>query len=218
MIYVLLCFTKYFVNKTTSKKGNNMDTQQLEQDISIIKEMIDKTRKKTADSGPMFIYMGVFSLLVTVLIGVLELYQLNYYVMPVVIAMAVINAFIGYRIAATNDKNGHVHSYAKTLFWNVWMMCGFAAVLMVFLFPFINLYSLAAAPVLTSLVMGIAVFVSGSIFELKFIQWAGIIWWIGAVLMAITTGTVTIIVMIAVITLGWIIPGVRLNKLYKSGV
>jgi hypothetical protein len=194
-----------------------MNTQQLEQDISIIKEMIDKTRRKAADSGHMFVYMGLVSALLTIVIGVLEIFHLGQYVLPTSIAMAVINAFIGYRIAA-KSTNGDVNSYPKTLFWHIWMACGFAAVMIVFLFPFLNLYSYKAASVLVCLVMGIAVFISGSIFELKFVQWCGLIWWIGAFLLAITQGPLSIGVMVAIIVFGWIVPGSHLNKHYKSGV
>jgi hypothetical protein len=195
-----------------------MDTQQLQQDISIIKEMIDKTRKKTADSGHMLIYMGIICALFTIAIGLFEIYQMGQYVMPAIIAMAVINAFIGYRIAAKNNANGDVKTYSRTLFWHIWMACGFAAVLIVFLFPFLNVYPFYASPVLTCLVIGIAVFISGSIFELKFVQWSGLAWWIGACLLALTEGPITIVVMLATILFGCIVPGVLLNKHYKSGV
>jgi len=195
-----------------------MDAQQLEQEISIIKEMIDKTRKKTADSGHMLIYMGIFSIVMTVVISVMGIYQLDRYFMPVIIAMALVNAFIGYRIASKNGGKETANTYSKTLFMHVWMMCGFAAVLIVFLFPFLNLYPFHVAAVLTFLVLGIAVFITGSLFELKYIQWAGLLWWIGAVLMAILPWPITIVIMAAVILFGWIVPGFLLNKQYKSGV
>jgi hypothetical protein len=194
-----------------------MDTQQLEQEISIIKEMIDKTRKKTAESGHMLIYMGIVSALFIIVIGLLEIYHLGQYVLPTSIAIAVTNALIGYRIGSKNN-NGDVKTYPKTLFWHIWMACGFAAVLIVFLFPFLNLYSFHSAAVLTCIVMGIAIFFTGSIFELKFVQWSGLAWWIGACLMAVTEGPVSAVIMLAIIIFGWIIPGSHLNKHYKSGV
>jgi hypothetical protein len=195
-----------------------VDVQQVEQEISIIKEMIDKTRKKTADSGHMLIYMGIFSIIATIAIGLMGMYQLDQYFMPAIIVMALVNAFIGYRIASKNGEQEKVKTYAKTLFLHVWMMCGFAAVLIVFLFPYLNLYPFHAAPVLTSLVMGIGVFITGSLFELKYVQWGGLVWWIGAVLIALLEGQFTIVIMVANIIFGWIIPGFLLNKQYKSGV
>jgi hypothetical protein len=66
--------------------------------------------------------------------------------------------------------------------------------------------------------MGIGVFITGSLFELKYVQWGGLVWWLGAVLLALLEGQFTIVIMVANILFGWIIPGFLLNKQYKSGV
>ena len=193
-----------------------MDTNQIQQDISIIKEMIEKTRKTTAESGHLLLYIGILSALATIVIGILEIYELNQFVMPVVIIITVVNAFIGYVIAAKEGKNEKVKTYPKTIFWHIWMACGLAAVLIVFLFPFLDLYPFHAVPVLTSLVMGIALFITGTIFELKYIQWSSLAWWLGACLMAISEGPYKFVIMVTIILIGWIVPGFLLNKQYKK--
>ena len=82
-----------------------MDTNQMQQDISIIKEMIEKTRKTTAKSGNLLIYIDVFSILFTILIGILEIYELNQYVLPLIIIMTVVSGFIGYLISSRESKS-----------------------------------------------------------------------------------------------------------------
>jgi len=193
-----------------------MNTDQIQQEILIIKEMIDKTRKTTAESGHILIYMGIFTALATIVIGILGNYNLNQFVMPVVIIMAVVNAFIGYLIATKNGEAAKVKTYLNTIFWHIWIVCGLAAILIVFLFPFLNLYPFHAVPVLTSLVMGIAIFITGTIFELKFAQWSSLAWWIGACIMAFVEGPSKFITMVVIIIFGWIIPGILLNKQYKN--
>jgi hypothetical protein len=193
-----------------------MNATQLQQEISIIKEMIDKTRTTTAESGHLLVYMGIFSAIATIVIGVFGIYGMNDYIMPAVIILAVVNGIIGYRIAAKNNGSGKVSTYPKTLFWNILMVCGFTAVLIVFLFPFLGLYPFHAIPVLTSLVMGIAIFSTGAIFELKFIQWTSLAWWIGACIMAIVESPFKLVTMVLIIIIGWIVPGLYLNKLYKE--
>ena len=192
-----------------------MNNNQIQQEIAIIKEMIEKTRKTTAESGYLLIYIGIFSALATIIIGMLEIYELNQYVMTVVIIMTVVNAFIGYLVATKKSNNEKVKTYPKTIFWHIWMACGLAAVLIVFLFPYLNLYQFHAVPVLTSLVMGIAVFITGTIFELKFIQWSSLACWIGACIMAIVDGPYKFLIMVAIILIGWILPGFLLNKRYN---
>jgi hypothetical protein len=193
-----------------------MNTTQLQQEISIIKEMIDKTRKTTAESGHLLIYMGIFSALASIVIGLLGFYGLNHYVMPVIISMAVVNGFIGYLIAAKNSDTEKVKTYPKTIFWQTWMVCGLTAGMIVFLFPFINLYPFQAVPVLVSLVLGIAVFITGTIFELKFVQLSSLAWWLGACIMAIVEEPFKLVTMVAIIVVGWIVPGLILNKQYKK--
>lgn len=111
--------------------------------------------------------------------------------------------------------NEKVETYSKTIFWHIWMVCGSAAILIVFLFPFLNVYPFHAVPVLTSLVIGIALFITGTIFELKFIQWSSLAWWAGACIMAIAVGPYKFVIMVAIILIGWIVPGFLLNKQYK---
>jgi hypothetical protein len=199
-------------------KGAIMDAQQAQQDISIIKQMIDQTRQKTAESGHLFISIGVVSAIMVIFIGLLEMYGLNTYVLPTIIILTLLNAGIGFYIASRKNANGNVHTYTKTIFWNTIMMCGFAAVLFVFVFPFLNIYPFSATPILTAVVLGIAVFLTGSLFEDKFIQWSGLFWWIGACLIALAEGPIDIFIMVTIIILGWIVPGIRLNKNYKKGV
>ena len=96
------------------------------------------------------------------------------------------------------------------------MACGLVAVLIVFLFPLLDLYPLKAVPVLISLVMGIGLFITGTIFELKFVQLSSLVWWIGACIMAIVVGPYNFLIMAAMIVIGWIFPGFLLNKNYKT--
>ena len=193
-----------------------MNANQLQQEISIIKEMIDKTRKSTAESGHLLVYIGILSALATIAIGLLGIYGLNEYILPAVGLLAVVNGFIGYRINVKYDTATNVATYPKTLFWNIWMVCGTTTLLIVFLFPFLGLYPFGAIPVIVSLVMGIGIFSTGLIFELKFIQWASLAWYIGACLMAISEGPVKLGIMVLIIIIGWIVPGLYLNKLYKE--
>ena len=192
-----------------------MNHNQIQQEISIIKEMIDKTRRETAESGNLFIFIGLFSAVITLLIGLLEIYNLNHLVLPAIIIMSIGNGIVGYLIASKENK---VETYPKTIFWKVWVVCGFTAVLIVFLFPFLNVYSFRAVPVLVSLIMGIALFISGIVYELKFIQVSSSAWFAGALLLSLTDSQYRFLIVVAVIIVGWIIPGFILNRRFRNGI
>ena len=193
-----------------------MDNNQLQQEISIIKEMIEKTKRETANSGHLLIFIGVFSAIVTTWIGLLEVFSLQTYFIPSIIFMAVVNGIAGYFIIRKEEKNEKVKDYTKTIFWNVWIVCGFSALIMVFLFPFLNVYSFKAVPVITSVIMGIALFLSGVIFEMNIIKICSLIWWLAAFLLALIESQYGFLIVVIVIILGWILPGLYLNRQYKN--
>ena len=190
-----------------------MADRQIQQDLDLIKQMIEKTRQDTAQSGYFFIFIGIISLLGTVALVILENQGLTQWTLPTLILMVAANAVIGYLIVARESRK--VKTYAKTVFWNVWMACGFAALLIVFFFPTVHLYPMTVVPVLISMLMGIGLFVTGVLLELRFLQWSSAAWWTGACLMAVTGGPYKSMIMVTVILLGWILPGYLLNKQYR---
>lgn len=193
-----------------------MNIHQIEQEISIIKEMIDKTRKETAESGHFFIFIGLFSAVGTFAIGMVEIYNLKNLLWPAIIVMAVVNAFLGSLIGLQERKNEKVKAYPKTIFWNLWMACGITAIIIAFLLPFLDIYAFRAVPILVSLLFGIAVFLTGVIFELRFIRRCSLAWWLGAGLMALTNSPFQFLIMVVVILTGWVLPGFKLNQQKKS--
>ena len=55
-----------------------MNQAQVQQDISIIKEMIEKTRRETAESGFLFIIPGILCVLTVIIMSILERLNLRY--------------------------------------------------------------------------------------------------------------------------------------------
>lgn len=195
-----------------------MNQNQVQQEISIIKEMIEKTRREVAESGHFFIAIGIFSIIGTLAIGILGFYNLDHLILPAMILMVVVNGLIGYFTAGRQEKKERVKSYPKTICYNILSACGITAVMIVFLFPLLKVYPFETVPVLVSLIMGIMVFSSGVIFKIRFIKWCSIVWWVGACMMAIYEGQpwfgISIIIMSIII--GFILPGYILNKNYKN--
>jgi len=192
-----------------------MAASQAEQNLSMIREMIEKTRRDTTQSGHFFLAMGCITLAGTVGLHLLERSGFQKWVLPTVVLMAASNAVLGFLIGL-RERNG-LKSYTKTLFWQTWMACGVSALLVTFLFPRAGLYPVSAVPALASLLMGIGLFLSGALTELTFLKWGGAVWWVGACLMAATGGNANFWVMVAVLVLGWILPGILLNRLQRKG-
>jgi len=193
-----------------------MDAVQLQKEVTLIKEMIEKTRRATAESGHLLIYIGLFSALATTAIGLLEIFQQYQLIMPTIILMTIVNALIGFLVATRKTNNNGAISYPKTIFWQTWMACGLTTILIVFLFPNLGLYPVRAVPILAALLLGIAVFLTGTIFELRFIQLSSLVWWIAALLMSLIVSPYSFLIMVAAILIGWTLPGFILHRNYKQ--
>ncbi len=193
-----------------------MNQDQIQQELSVIKKMIEKTKRETAESGLFFIALGIFAAVATFAVGMLEFYNLNHLVLPALILATVGSGVIGYLTLTKKEKVEKVKSYPKTIFYGVFFACGISIILLVFLFPLLKVYPWSLIPPLTSMIMGIALFSAGVIFELRNIQWCSIVWWAGALVLALTEGQFRFLIMIAIILLGWVLPGFMLNRQYKK--
>lgn len=194
-----------------------MNHDQIQQEISIIKSMIEKTRRETAESGHLFIFMGIASAIFVLIISILEIYKFYHLVIPAMIILTVLNGFVGYFVVSKPAKEEKVTSYPKAVVLSLWVICSVTLLMITFLFPFLKVYSFSALGTLASLILGIAVFMTGVIYEMRFVVWYSSAWWIGAILMAISSGSYRFLIMIAVILIGWVLPGFIINKKYKNG-
>ncbi len=193
-----------------------MEHRAVEQEIAIIKRMIEKTRRETAESGHFFIAIGIFSICCIALLGLLNFYQFTNLELPIVIIMFVGNGLIGYITVFRKSKKEKVRSYLKTICYSIWAGCAIPAVIVFFL-PYFGVIPGNLVGIFSTLIMGIAVFSTGVIFESRFIIWSSFAWWAGALVMALVKVIPQSFVMVVVIFIGWVMPGIILNRRYRNG-
>jgi hypothetical protein len=195
-----------------------MNPNQVRQEIAIIKDMVEKSRKEAAESGTFFIGIGILGMIATPAIGLLESLRMDRMVLPVLVVMTVASALIGYFTVARTEKKERVKSYPKTLCYRVLFACSIPGLMVMFLFPFLKVYPWNAVPVLTSMLMGIMVYSAGTIYEISYIQWCSVSWWAGSVLMALFSKHPWIRISIMNLSLfaGFVIPGFILNRKYRG--
>ena len=193
-----------------------MNGEQVEHDIRIIREMIDRTRRETADTGPYLMAIGVFSLIMMLVMAFLPKWGMPHLTLPALFIMFFGNGIIGFLIVRRWEKNERVESYAKTIFLNMWLACGIVTPIIIFLFPLTGVYSYRLVPVICMLIMGIGFFVTGTVYELRYFWIFSLMWWGGACLMAYTDGMFRLVIMSVVILAGFILPGYLLNRVYST--
>ena len=189
-----------------------MNQTDLTEQLKTIRSMIEKTRKETAESGNLLIAIGLFSALSVLVMGLLEMSGHTEWNWPILIVTVLFNGTAGFLIARKADKNRQVVTYARTVFWNLWMMSGFAALILVFVFPLLHVYPISAVPVLIAILMGVGVYVSGIIFESKPVSFTALSWWLAAILLVLTQNPYRFLIMTAAILIGWVLPGIFLRR------
>jgi hypothetical protein len=194
----------------------DMKQNQIQQEITIIKDMIEKTRRETAESGLLFIIPGILCILTIFLMALLEMYQLNHLFLPALLtAMAVIvitSAVIGIK----EGKKERIETYAKSIFAHVWIACGICCLITGLIFPISKIYPWHFVSIIPLLFIGIAFYITGVIYKIRIIQWSALLWWFGASLLAFVEGSYRPFILIIIFLFGYILPGIILNKQYKS--
>jgi hypothetical protein len=176
--------------------------------------MIERTRRETFQSGFLFIVPGIIWLVAVIVMGTLEMTGraaiVHSWGWTVFASIALTSIVIGF-IEGRKVKN-HPQTYTRYLFMHLWCACAVVIVLISFAVPHMNSYT-AVAPLL---IIGIGFYVTGVIYELPLVQLSGVIWWIGMCALGFIDGNVRLLIWIAIIFFGFILPGIVMNRQYRS--
>jgi len=192
-----------------------MNANQIQQDITIIKDMIAKTRRATAQSGLIFVIPGILLIVMVTAIKIFEYMRLSQLVIPTLIISITVVGIVSFIIGITVTGKQKVVTYANHIFGQIWIACGICCIITGFLFPIFKMYNWNLIALVCWPVIGIGFYLTGVIFEIKFVKWAGIVWWFAALVMAFIPGQFRFIVVILTIFFAYILPGLILNRKYK---
>lgn len=193
-----------------------MEKSQVHQDIRLIKEMIEKTKKSTAESGTIFIVWTVMPIL-AILGMYLLIFSENYrYIwLNWLVFIGLGFAFTIYYYSKKENQTS-IKTYIQIAVSYIWIACGCAFILLGFIFPLMGLYSYHLIPIMMAIIAGIGVFTTGGIIEWDFLKWCGVAWWLGSLVMAFSPGNFRILIFIPFLIIGYLIPGLVLNHHYRK--
>lgn len=193
-----------------------MNELQAKEEIRLIREMIDKTKKITAGSWTFFIAWGILAILaIIVMYGLvsIEKYQWIWINWIVFMGIGVIYTIV---TAAKQELLRGMKTYAHVSFANLCIACGVGFTLVGFVFPALNLYTYGEIPVFISLIAGILTFGGGGIFEWNLLKWCGAIWWLGALGMVFIHRDYRALFFVPLIIVGYLVPGLVLRSMYQK--
>ncbi len=193
-----------------------MNQTQISEDIQLIRDMIEKTKEKAAESWKFFSFWGIL-----IIAGIIGNYALVYFkkfsaIWINWIVFMLIGVFISIFYISKKEKSSGTRTYAQIAIGYLSFACGIAFILAGFVFPILKLYTFREIPVIISMIVGILLFVIGGIYEWKLLKWSALLWWLGSVGMIFIHWHYRTLVCVPLIILGYLVPGFILRSKYKK--
>lgn len=193
-----------------------MEKQQAELEISMIKKIMEDSRKIVIDDGIGYIIWGVL-----IMIGLFSTYfiilfkQYTYVFWPwiIIIAGGWTYSFIYYW---KKESIGKVKTFTGKILGGLWLAAGISMCLIGFGGPIFHAIGGLTVSPLMSVILGIAYYVSGIVYAKAWIRNLAIGWWAGALLMFIFPGLHTLLIFAGMMAVLQIIPGIILYIKFKK--
>ncbi len=192
-----------------------MDEQQAREEIHLIKEMVEKTRKTTAESGTLFIFWGFLIIVAIIAMYVLAYFHKFHWIWANWIACAVIGWGYSTYYGIRRERSQKTKTYAQMTVQHLSIACGVGYLFAAFVFPSLKVYSYSVIGILVAFISGILIFVLGGIYEWNLLKWCGLLWWLGAVGMIFVPNDYRGLCIIPLIIFGYLVPGFILRSKYK---
>ncbi len=193
-----------------------MNELQAKDEIRLIQEMIERTKKITAGSWMFFLVWGIVVMLgIGSMYGLVFIEKFSWIWLNWVVFVGIGVVFsIVYGIKYERQEGARTYPYIATA--HVSIACGMAFIIVGFIFPLLKLYTWGLIPVFISLVAGILVFSLGGIYEWNLLKWCGVIWWLGAIGMVFIHENYRALLVIPLLLIGYIMPALVLRSMYKK--
>ena len=194
-----------------------METKNAELELSLIKKMMEDSRRLNIDNGIHYIFWGILVTIALLINYAMVLLKVpgNYIGLAWFILMlsgALIDGIIGRR----QSKLSKVTTFTSRIMGSLWFASGIA----MFMYGFLGVISKAYNPLficpIISTSLGISYFTSGAIQQIKWLQNISFGWWAGAAFMFIFPSVHTLLIFAVMMICLQVIPGLILNKKSKQ--
>lgn len=196
-----------------------METRQAELELSLIKKMMDDSRKISLDNGWHFIYWG--SLVTTALLLnyiLIIVHAKQQYIGWMWLIMMIGGAIAGGIMEKRHERKKKVHTIAGRIIGSLWFASGIAMFIYGFLGSISGGYnSVYICPVISTS-LGISYFTTGEIQQVKLLKYVAFGWWVGAVFLFFYPGIHTLLIFALMMICFQIAPGVIINRKFKKDI
>lgn len=193
-----------------------MEELEVREQIRLIKEMVEKTRRTTAESGTLFIFWGFLIIAAIVAMYILHFFRKFQWIWVNWVAFLIIGWAYSVLYGIKREKTEETETYAQMASKNLSLSCGIVFLLLGVIFPLLKVYSTEAISLVVTTIGGLLIFMAGAIFEWNLLKWCGLIWWLGALVMVPIPGAYRGLCLIPLIIFGYLVPGFIFRAKYKN--
>ncbi len=184
--------------------------------LLVIREMIEKTKKNTVDNGWPLIMWGWFILASCIFHYIIIFFgspPLSW--LPWAIFMPA-GGIVHFIIEFKTHKTQKILTYAeKSIGW-IWIGCGSAMFIIGFIAPASGIIGWQAITPLMALLAGIGTLVTSKIIEWKFLFYCSMLWWVAGIATMFINPFYHNMIFGGVVIIAYLIPGYTLRKEYKK--
>jgi hypothetical protein len=193
-----------------------MNEKEAQENLVVIRKMIDETKQAVVTSGSMYIFWGVISLLAVVVTYVLVFSQLYQYIfINWLVLMSLGFAYSVYH-GVTRERKAKVTSFSDRAVGYTWFGCGITLMILGFVAPVAGVYPDQMIPAVVAVVVGSACFITGQLCQWKLLTWASLLWWAGGIAMMFLKTESRFMIFPFLIIVGYLIPGFILRANYRK--
>ena len=197
-------------NLFMNELNTNIKTK-AEDEISVIKQLMDDSRKAVVENGWHYIYWGSIVTAVIIVNYLMVVYNGSKYAQGMLWFFSMPGAAIVEGIIERKkEKHTKVKTFAGRLINSLWTGAGVCMFILGFAGSISGSYSAVTIFPLISIVLGSAYLISGVIQQVKWLSAISVFWWGGAVVLLLIPGMHSMLIFAGMLVCFQIVPGALL--------
>jgi len=188
------------------------------EELSYIKEIMQDSRKAFVYNGFDYIFWGILIVLGLLSTYLAVIYHLDVNTTYIWIVLIAIGWSVSIILSVKEKKKRKASTFAGKIIGGVWFSAGVAMTLIGFVGTLSGAINGVFVSPIISLILGMAFYITGTIYGSKLISLTSIGWWGGAILMFYLPGMPSLLIMAFMMIAFQIVPGIALYNQAKKEV
>lgn len=193
-----------------------MQNKDASRDLELIREMIEDTKRSTMDSWPFLMGWGLLALIACALSAFWAVRQ-AYPMIGLTWFGFMVVGFVGsVLIGRSIVRTRAFYTFTDKIMSWLWISLGIALFILAFVLPAGGVYPYKAVPLLVAVTIAAGLFFTGGIFAWPMLKFAGVCWWVGALIMIVLPVETYFAILGLLAVIGYLIPGFLMRHQHRK--